>query len=77
MSSNNDLISDLAEEVRGYHKTNNQLLEELALNTDEGTPLVRQDNIATLNPDDTNDADVVNKINEIILALRGSGVVDQ
>jgi hypothetical protein len=74
--SNNDLLSELADEVRGYHKSNNELLKQILLNDSDNTPIVKQDPIQELNPDNVTDVDIANKVNEIIGALRDSGLIE-
>lgn len=76
MPSNNDFISDLAEEIRWYQKTNNQLLQMLVQNQASTTPLNRQSEITPLVQDEVSEWDIVNKINEIIIKLKQSNVTE-
>lgn len=71
--SNNDLIADLADEVRGYNKTNNQLLKQLGIGGG-GTIIIKQPAIEELDPENTSEVDIIEKINEIIVSDKNAGV---
>ncbi len=74
--SNNDLLSDLADEVRGYNKTNNQLLKLLVNNGGTGGGIIKQPAIQELDPDDTAEMHIIDKINEIIRSDKNAGVTE-
>ena len=74
MPSNNDFMSDLAQEIRGYHQTNNQLLEKLVSNQADATPLIKQPSVEKLDQDNATELDIVNKINELIDVIKASNV---
>lgn len=73
--SNNDLLSDLVNEVRGSMKTNNQLLRLLVLNQQNSTQIAKQPAIAILSEEAT-EGDIWAKVNEIIGALSDSGLTE-
>lgn len=76
MPSNNDFLSDLADETRGHGKTNNQLLEQVALKSISETPIVRQNPITKLDHDAVSEWDIISKINEIVDVLKDANVTE-
>lgn len=74
MSSNNQLLEILANtDLDGL--SNNQLLKLLADNLTSETPISAQPDINLLNIDEASMYDIGVKLNEVISALKASGLV--
>lgn len=74
MSTNNDYLADIARRLRNGGLTNNQLLQLIAENGGGGGNITPQPNVQDLGQD-ANQVDVINKVDELLEALRQSGIL--